>query len=316
LRSGYTVDRVAGTSAGSILGAFLAAGLDADELTSVMDRVQYERVPDRGPPGLPVVSEGISLLRNGGAYEGDYARDFVFEELKSFGVSTFGDLRWTDDEADPNIPDNQRYKLVVMATDVTSGRLLRLPWDYGLFNLDPDKQFVADAVRASMSIPLFFNPVTIRDAKTSEVTTVVDGGVLSGFPVEIFDRTDGSTPRWPTFGIQILPELPVGSDQLLPPIAHPALRALRLLPAGRMLEQVVATAIVGNDQTHLEQPCVARRTIRVDTTGIGMVEFDASAKRRQAVVANGAKAAEQFLQTWDWSSYKKQCQGAAATASE
>jgi NTE family protein len=316
MRSGYTFERVAGASAGSILGAFLAAGLTADQITEVMNSLHYKRVPDRGPPGLPVVSEGVSLLCKGGAYEGDYARDFIFEKLKGFGVSTFGDLRRTDAGDDPNLPDNRKYKLVVMATDLTRGRLLRLPWDYPLLNLNPDEQLVADAVRASMSIPLFFDPITIRDGKTGEATTVVDGGVLSNFPVEIFDRTDGATPRWPTFGVQILPDLPGGLAQLLPPIAHPALRALQPLPAGRLLEQVAATAFMGHDQTHLEQPCVSCRTIRVDTAGIGVVEFGASAKKRQTVVANGAKAADQFLQTWDWGHYKNTCRGAAAIASE
>ena len=316
MRSGHTFERVAGTSAGSIAGALVAAGANADQLTEVLDGLQYERVPHRRPPGLPVASESFSLLRNGGAYAGDYVRDFVFEKLKDLGVTTFGDLRRTDAGADPNLSDNRQYKLVVMATDVTRGRLLRLPWDYPLLNLDPDVQIVADAVRASMSIPLFFEPVSIPDGKTGEATTLVDGGVLSNFPVEIFDRTDGKTPRWPTFGIQILPDLPLGSDQLLPRIAHPALRAIRLLPAGRVLEQVVATAIVGNDQTHLERPCVGCRTIRVDTAGVGIVEFDASAKQRQMVATNGATAAEQFLQTWDWEGYKKKCRGTKAPPPE
>src|SRR5260370_13015415 len=101
MRSGYTIERVAGTSAGSILGAFLAAGLNAEQLTEVMNSLQYERVPDRGSPGLPVVSEGLSLLRNGGAYEGDYVRDFVFQKLRGFRGSTFGDLLLTDARADP-----------------------------------------------------------------------------------------------------------------------------------------------------------------------------------------------------------------------
>jgi NTE family protein len=315
MRSGYVFERVAGTSAGSIVAAFLAAGVNADQLREVTDSVQYERVPDRGPPGLPLVSEGFSLLRKGGAYQGDYVRDFIFENLKGFGITTFGDLRRTDAEADPNLLDNRQYNLVVMVTDLTKGRLLRLPWDYPLLNLKPDEQIVADAVRASMSIPLFFDPVTLHDGKTGETTTMVDGGVLSNFPVEIFDRNDGKTPRWPTFGIQILPDLPVGSAQLLPPLAHPALAAFQRLPAGRVLEQVLATAVVGNDQTHLEQPCVACRTIRVDTAGIGIVEFHASAKKREAIVANGAKAADQFLQTWDWGHYKEQCRGAGQSTS-
>ncbi len=27
--------------------------------------------------------------------------------------------------------------------------------------------------------------------------------MLSNFPIEVFDRTDGKPPRWPTFGIKL-----------------------------------------------------------------------------------------------------------------
>jgi predicted acylesterase/phospholipase RssA len=109
---------------------------------------------------------------------------------------------------DKNLKPDQRYKLVVMATDVTRGRLLRLPWDYRLLNLKPYEQLVADAVRASSSIPLLFEPVTVRDGKSAERATLVDGGVLSNFAIEIFDRAEHTTPRWPTFGVKIIPRRP------------------------------------------------------------------------------------------------------------
>jgi len=310
MRAGYSFQRVAGTSAGSIVAALVAAGASADQLAEVMDRLDYARVPDRGPPGVPGVSESISLLRSAGAYEGDYLREFVSEELGQLGVRTFGDLRRPDRQADTNLKPYQRYKLVVMATDVTRGRLLRLPWDYRLLGLKPDEQLVADAVRASSSIPLFFEPVVVRDGKSGEQTTLVDGGVLSNFPIEIFDRTDGATPRWPTFGVTIIPTLPAASAQLLPGIALPALQVVQLLPPAHLLEQVVATAIVGHDQTYLERPCVRRRAIEVDTSAVGIVEFDASKEKRETVAANGTKAAEQFLERWDWERYKKECRGA------
>ena len=165
-------------------------------------------------------------------------------------------------------------------------------------------------MRASSSIPLFFEPVVVRDGKSGEQTTLVDGGVLSNFPIEIFDRTDGATPRWPTFGVTIIPTLPAGTAQLLPGIALPALQVIQLLPPAHLLEQVVATAIVGHDQTYLERPCVRRRTIQVDTSAVGIVEFDASKENRETVAANGTKAAEQFLEHWDWERYKKECRGA------
>ena len=306
MRAGYSFPRVAGISAGSILAAFVAAGASADELADVMDRLEYPRVPDRGPPGPPGVSEGISLLRSGGAYEGDYLRDFVYEELEKLGVTTFRDLRCRDGGADTNL--KQRYKLVVMATDITGGRLLRLPWDYRLLHLKPDEQLVADAVRASSSIPFYFDPITVRDGKTGAETTLVDGGVLSNFPVEVFDCTDGDEPRWPTFGVKIFPELPAGTAQLFPGVAMLAAPALRLPPA-RLAERVIATAIVGNDQSYLERPCVQRRTIQVDTSAVGLIEFDAPKQKRDAVAANGDKAAQRFLDGWDWERYKKECRG-------
>jgi NTE family protein len=305
MRAGYSFERVAGSSAGSMTAAFIAAGMNVDKLTETLGRFDYSRAPDRMPPGLPIISEGMSLLLNAGAYQGDYLRNFVYEELQKLGVTTFGDLRRVDSRGDRNLQPSQRYSLIVTATDITGGRLLRLPWDYPLLNLDPDEQVVADAVRASISIPLFFKPVTVKDGKSGDRFTLVDGGVLSNFPIEMFDRTDGVKSRWPTFGVRILPDLPMGTSQLLPKLAQPALRLSQFLPSFRLLEQVVATAIVGNDQTHLERPGILRSTIRVDTREIGIVEFDASKEKRDKVIANGHSAADQFLGEWNWQQYKK-----------
>lgn len=302
LRAGYAFERVGGTSAGSIVAAFLAAGATREQLEAIMGRLDYRRVPDRPRPGIPGVSEGAGLLFKRGAYTGDYIHDFVRRELEALGVRTFADLRRRDAGADPALRRGPRAsRLVVMATDITHGRLLRLPWDYGLLGLDPEEQLVADAVRASISIPLYFEPVTVRDPSTAEETTLVDGGVLSNFPIEVFDRTDGAAPRWPTLGVRVIPALPAGDAQLFPGIALPA------LPPVHLLEQVVATAIVGHDQTYLERPCVARRTIAVDTAAVGVVEFDAPPERRAEVVANGEKAARAFLRGWDWDAYRRDC---------
>jgi NTE family protein len=301
MRAGYAFERVAGTSAGAIAGALVAAGIGERGLAAAMARLRYRRVPDRGLPRIPLLSEGISLLHNGGAYEGDYIHGFVRNELEALGVRTFGDLRRSDPGADANLPPERSYKLVVMATDVTNGRLLRLPWDYGLLGMHADEQLVADAVRASISIPLYFDPVVVRDAETGERVTLVDGGVLSNYPIEIFDRTDLRPPRWPTFGVKVVPGLPAGDPELFPGIALPALAPVKLL------ERVVATAIVGNDQTYLERPCVRRRTIAVDTSAVGIVEFDASAQQRATVVANGTAAAEAFVAAWEWEAFRREC---------
>jgi NTE family protein len=298
MEEGYTFHRVAGTSAGSIAAALLAAGVDAAGLAEAMERLDYSKVPDVTRPGIPIANEALSLLTTGGAHSGDYVHGWIAAELERLGVSTFGDLRLEDAGADANLAASRRYKLVVMATDITHGRLLRLPWDYAHFDRDPDQQLVADAVRASISIPLYFEAQKLRNERTGEESTLVDGGVLSNFPIEIFDRTDGEDPRWPTFGIKIMPALPGADAQLFPALALPLLRPVR------QLEQVLATAIVGHDQSYIERPGVRRRMIAVDTSSIGIIEFHADRDKRERVTSQGRAAAERFLAEWNWERYR------------
>jgi NTE family protein len=295
LLKGYRFRRVAGTSAGSIVGALVAAGYTAPELTEAMNELRYDHVPDRRIP-LPLVSEGLSLLTCEGLYPGNYIHGWVRDKLADKDVHTFADLRLPPDPgADPALGGDRAYKLVVTATDTTRGHALRLPWDYRtLFHLDPDTMSVADAVRMSMSIPVYFEPCRLTDARTKQTSVIVDGGILTNFPVEIFDRTDGAPARWPTFGVGIIPDLPGGVSTLIPgmPANLPGALGLAL--------RVMATAVVGHDQTYLDQPDVARRLVRIDTSGTGVVDFGIGQKARQALFDHGAEAAQKFLAGWHW----------------
>ncbi|MGN6166729.1 MAG: hypothetical protein ACTHQQ_00970 [Solirubrobacteraceae bacterium] len=72
---------------------------------------------------------------------------------------------------------------------------------------------MADAVRYSISIPLYFELQKVRNDQTGAETTLVNGGVLSNFPVEIFDCTDGRDPRWPTFAPHSRCDAPADPDR-------------------------------------------------------------------------------------------------------
>src|SRR5262245_20845477 len=200
--AGYAFPRVAGTSAGAVVGAFTAAleasGQGSDRLERLMRDMPYEDLPD----GSKIVMgfgplAYLSLLFRKGLHPGRVLRDWVAEELRRLGVETFADLRQDDPES--GLPPDRRYRLVVIVADVSQGVLVRLPWDYrSRYGLDPDRQQVADAVRASASIPFFFTPERLPPGPplSRKRSYVVDGGLLSGFPVEVFDRTDGRPPRW------------------------------------------------------------------------------------------------------------------------
>ncbi|HEX2401345.1 MAG TPA: patatin-like phospholipase family protein [Mycobacterium sp.] len=302
MEAGYRPQRVSGTSAGSIVGAVVAAASMGDQLgpedvKELALQLDYHKFTDPGPvERLPLFGPSLAVLRGTGIYKGDYAHDWVRSQLNNLGVHTFGDLAIHDD----SLPPERRYKLVVTVADVTTGQLVRLPWDYRrVYGLDPDDQPVADAVRASMAIPFFFRPVTLTGS-TGLRSTLVDGGILSNFPVDSLDRADGKTPRWPSFGVTVLPNLPEGNDKVIP-----ALAPLRMLGAPHLLEGVITTALVGRDQAYLNEPWVNARTIRVDSTDVGFLDFDISDNEIEALYAKGYAAAKKFLSTWDWNAYLK-----------
>src|SRR4051812_18106702 len=61
---GWTFNRVAGTSAGAIVGALVAAGFTGGELTSIMSEVDYLKFRDGGgiTDHLGVFGHAVSLL--------------------------------------------------------------------------------------------------------------------------------------------------------------------------------------------------------------------------------------------------------------
>ncbi len=293
----YTFHRIAGTSAGAIVGALLAAGIGPDQLKKVMRSVDYGRFEDKGfIDHLGTIGKGASVLFEKGIYEGKYLVEWLNGILVSLGTRTFGDLRIDDPHT--SLPPEKQYKLVVMASDVTRGKLVRLPWDYANYGLNADDQLVADAVRASMSIPFFYEPLrfTGRDDSGKKVQSfMVDGGMLSNFPIDVFDRTDGKAPRWPTFGIKLSARP-----------TKPVLQRFEVKGALGLARAMVGTMTNFHDQMHIDDPAVLARTMFVDTGQVKATDFDIDEPTQDMLFANGQKGAQEFLAGWDFDRYVKE----------
>lgn len=302
--AGYRFSRVAGTSAGAFVGAFVAAaeaaGESMERIADIERTVDYRKFPDRGVIGryagpLRPLVDVANLLAESGVYEGDYLRDWLYEELDGLGVRTFGDLRLPPDP-DSDLPDAHRYRLVVTASDVSRQRFVRLPWDYADYGLDPDEQLVADAVRMSASIPFFFEPVTLR-ARSGGDATVVDGALFSSYPIEIFDRTDERAPRWPTVGVRL--STPPGERVCAEPVTGPISLGVAL----------VESMYGAWDAMRIEDPCNVARTIFVDTSGVSGVDFNLGAEQQRRLFRAGREGVEEFLGSWDFEAYVRECRG-------
>lgn len=292
---GVVPKRVAGTSAGAITAALVAAGYDSDDLDEILLDVPFARFKDEAwEDKLPLAGRALSVLTQRGIYEGRFFETWMRQLLEAKGVRTFGQL------ADKDATDlKARYRLKVIVSDVTNRRLLVLPDDADFLGVDPDELDVAYAVRMSMSIPVFFEPVMHRNPKTRNEHLIVDGGMLSNFPVWLFDTEAGEPPRWPTFGLLLVE----GDPKVT--VAH---RVERRSDGGEhssvvdFVKALASTMMEAHDRLYLEKATFVR-TIPIPTIGVGTTEFGITPERVQALYGSGRKAAMEFLDRWDFGAY-------------
>ena len=290
---GYRPHRVAGTSGGAIVASLLAAGYDAAQLRELVLSLDYRQFEDRAwEDKVPLIERSLSLLLDLGLYEGERLRAWIHELLAAHGVRTFGDL--------------PAGALQVIASDVTTRRLLVLPRDALALGIEPDELEVALAVRMSTSIPIFFEPVRFDNPRTGETHLIVDGGMLSNFPVWLFDAPEGVRPVRPTFGLLLVepdPSVPVseriGSSRMT---GHGPRAVIDYLKA------LAETVMEAHDRLYVEQETFAR-TIPIPTLGIRTTEFDLDRERALALYESGRRSAAEFLARWDFDAYLAEYRG-------
>jgi NTE family protein len=290
--AGYEFPRVAGSSAGAVIASMVAALQVAGEPLSRLDelarRLVYRKFADPGfLARIPVVGGALSLLTTNGIYQGNYLEKLLTGLLGDLGVRTFGDLRTSDRQ------QQYAWSLVVTASDLSRRRLVRIPWDLGSYGIDPNEFPVARAVRASAAVPYVFAPVHVGGS------TWVDGGLLSNFPVQLFDRRDGMRPRWPTFGIRL------SVRPGIPP-THPVHGPVSLGIAA------VETLLSAQDAAYIDDPCTVHRTVFVPALDVSPLDFNISPTEQQALYGRGVQAGEKFLSSWSFPDYMAQCGDPAA----
>jgi NTE family protein len=293
---GFTVENVAGTSAGAITAAFIAANAPPEELKELVVTLDFRRFQDQGwEDKLPLIDRTASILLDLGIYEGKFFYEWIKGELEKRGIRTFADL--VRDPAEEDL--RYRYKLQVIASDVTQRRLLVLPRDAAKLGIEPEKLEVAYAVRMSMSIPIFFEPVRHTNEQTGEEIVIVDGGMLSNFPVWLFDCPPNEEPTWPTLGMLLVEPKPREhlGKRIQPPRKEKGVAALI-----DYLKSLAQTMMAAHDRLYIEAADYAR-TIPIPTLGIGTTEFDISRERALALYDSGRKAADEFLADWNFDTY-------------
>jgi NTE family protein len=281
---GYQFENIAGTSAGAIVGALLAAGYSSREIKALMDGIDFNNFKDpTGFSKFPLGGIGMSLLFKKGIYKGDYLEKWLEQLLAQKNVRTFKDLVIAQYAQDPQY----RYKLQVIASDISDGKLLVLPRDSKNYGIDPDNLKVAFAVRMSMSIPYFFVPIIEKN--NGKKSYIVDGAVLSNFPVWLLDDNT-SNPPWPTIGYKLVDPKEEKPHKIFGPIT--------------LFLALFETMMEAHDARYIEDKNFAR-TVPIPTNGVQTTDFHINLETKNMLYSSGYEAAKKFFTTWNFEEYKK-----------
>lgn len=286
---GFEFHRVAGTSSGSIVAALIAAGYNAEEMKEIILTTSFTTFLKRSPIfNTSVIGPALRVLLKSGLYSGEALEEWIRQTLKAKGIRTFGDLA--------------KGKLRIIASDITNGRILVLPDDLKRFGMNTETFEVARAVRMSCSIPYFFDPVRLRfpikytkgKSFSSQFLYVVDGGLLSNFPLWLFDQDGdikGAGKPIPTVGFQM-----VGKNANQPHIIKGPFS---------MLQAIVETMLSAHDERYIEQ-YNRYRTIKIPTLGVSTTQFDIDQEESLLLYESGIIAGEHFFEEWNTKYYEEQ----------
>lgn len=285
---GYRFERIAGSSAGALVGAIMAAMQKANEPMSrvddIMRSIDYRKMLDRRGLGhalrwWPTAANAWGVLFHLGAHRGVYLEQWLQGVLGDLGVSTFGDFAF--DDSGSALPSGQSYRLVITASDLSRQRLMYVPWDLKAYGRDPESFPVARAVRASSAIPFLYEPVRLKS--TFGLSTLADGSLLRSYPIEVFDRRDGRPSRWPTVGVRL--SSPAGERAKAKPVTGPL----------SMLTSLIYTTVDSTQVRHVSDPADVDRSIFAKPKGVRWTDFDLSAQQQQGLYEAGYSAGQRWL---------------------
>lgn len=244
-----------GVSAGALVGFCTMLGYTIEEMKKVVTEFDFSILQNAHPELI------LEFLTRYGVDTGSQLEKFIVSLLRIKGHPidlTFG--QWI--EQHPNSPRLRCY-----ATDLNTGLLHEFS-----SKQTPDVSFVF-ALRATMSLPLYFTPV--KDPLTDHY--LVDGGVIHNFPMNCLTEEEKET----TLGISFL----YSKDKVV-----------EISDFAGFLTQLYNCGF--NPRTYQVQNDNKLRCIIIPTGQMSAYNFDLTKEFREELIQLGRDAAKDYCDTY------------------
>jgi NTE family protein len=294
------IERVAGTSAGAITATLVCFRLERERFFEIVETLDYQKVPQAHDPDVQPKLIG-RLLRNMNDLAGDlnctdrllkkygwyssgyfynWIQNVIAEQCDGNGMASFADF------------EKRGFRdLYICAVNASKNRP-------EMFSAEttPDVA-VADAVRMSISIPLFFEALQFDGKHFGSGDFYVDGGIYNNFPIKYFDQSpfiDQSSwvhdqLNWETLGCYLF--TPDDCERKQPKIEN---------IWGFLENMIYGIAVETREQYFKRDLMDHKRTIMISDCCIESTEFDVAkgTERFDQLVNSGRDATQAFLENY------------------
>ncbi|MCY6483173.1 patatin-like phospholipase family protein [Clostridium aestuarii] len=274
-KNGYTWNQTAGTSAGALIAALIAAGYTTKEIEKIMVETDFLKFLDKSTiQRIPILGNLLGVFKEKGIYSGEYFEKWAKKLLSKKGIVKFND-----------VSENGESRLKIIAADITKKKTLILPDSLVEYGIDPMEFEIATALRMSISIPFYFKPVKFEyEGGTSYI---VDGGVCWNYPLTIFD-VEG-IPEIPTVGFKFINSINDYTGVWKTDIMS-------------FLFDIAGTVAARDDLEKLDKKDM-ERTVFISADNVEVTEFNISKQKSIKLFKSGYRSARNFLENWDFEEY-------------
>ena len=281
------IEKIGGTSAGAITALLLGSGYTADEMATIIAGTKFRKFND----GRFIFIGGfIRLFKRYGWYRGERFKRWLEQLILHKGINpeiTFKEWH-----------ESGRPDLYIVTTCLNRQKLLVLSHE-----TYPEMK-VVDAVRASMSIPLYYQAVFTdslgntykKQNKDHSLDILVDGGIIGNYPIMIFDsiqlNSNGLEYRVPnqhTLGFRMDEPTQIQNDSND--------QKLAAYPIASFKDYMAAFYVIVIETLNRQTLNNAdwERTVSISSEGISPKVKKLSKEEKQLLLDSGRKYVQQFF---------------------
>jgi len=206
-------------------------------------------------------------------------------------------------------------KIVLITSNLSHNRIVRFPKRANEYWQNHLKVHPAAYVRASMSLPFIFKTFIPNDHshyqdkddsknKVKLRARMVDGGMLSNFPIREFHRSNSKTPSFPTFGVLLSQRSEITSEDNLAGQKNSLLNYI--------MSYIKTFRNFYDNDFLINNEEIKNRVVTVDTRRnkikgskhINWLDFWMTTDDKRLLFIRGAEAAVEQLDKFEWTAYK------------